>query len=96
MAGTGAISACGDTTHRELNMWEDSEFVYIVCVFSISDKVRRRDFPSLDNICVNGIYNPPRRHSQYPIFPHSSNKNDTHVGIQGQTTPVGVRLVKWD
>lgn len=49
IAGTSAISACGDTTHRESNMWEDSEYLYIgVC--SISDRVMWGSFPSLDNM----------------------------------------------
>lgn len=37
-------------------------------------------FPALTT-CINRIYNRACRHH---IFLHSSNKNDTHVGIQGQ------------
>lgn len=53
--GTGAISACVDTTCRVLNMWEDTEFIYILCVCSISDSERWGSFPSLDNVSTGFI-----------------------------------------
>lgn len=59
-----------------------------VCVVFLTENGGEA-FPALTT-SVNRIYNPPCRHSGHHIFLHSSNKNDTrHVGIQGQTTPVG-------
>lgn len=91
IAGNGAISACGDTTRRESNMWEDSEFVYI-SVRSISDRVRWGNFLSLDD----WIYNPPCRRSEHHIFLHSSNKNDRACRNPRSNNTCEVRLLKWD
>lgn len=56
MAGTGAISACGDTTRRESNMWEGSEFVYIVCVCLVFlTRLGGEIFPALTTYVSTGF-----------------------------------------
>lgn len=83
LAGTVPISAGGDTTCRESNTWEDSQFVRIVCA------ARKETFPALTTYVSKGFIILWVDTHDILSFLVPATKNEAHIGIQGQTTPVG-------
>lgn len=94
LAGTVPISVDRDTTCRESNTWEDSQFVRIgVCAASL-DVARRwggrgETFPALTTYVSTGFIILRVDAHDILSFLVPATKNEAHIGIQGQTTPVG-------